>query len=55
MIEEGIVYEFILLHSDAVMKVKAFLLMAIHRTRYLKKQQKAVVVQKHLRRFLVRR
>jgi hypothetical protein len=44
MIEDGIVYEMILLHADAVMKVKAFLAMVALRRRHLKKKVVAVTI-----------
>ncbi|CDW84853.1 UNKNOWN [Stylonychia lemnae] len=55
MIEEGIVYEFVLLLSDNILKVKSFLLMVIQRRRYLKMKEKSVKVQAYLRRFISRR
>jgi len=33
---EDIIYEFILLHADAIIRAQSFLLMVVHRKRYLK-------------------
>ena len=41
---EDIVYEFILLHADSVVRVQSFLLMLIYRRRYAKIKQASSVI-----------
>ena len=42
---EDIVYEFILLHADSVVRVHSFLLMLIHRRRYAKLKLSSGLIQ----------
>ena len=43
-IYEDIIYEFILLHADSIIRAQSFLLMIIHRNRYLKLKSAAAII-----------
>lgn len=45
----NLIYDYILLHADNVLRVKSFLLMVLHRRRYLKTKASAKHIQKCLR------
>jgi hypothetical protein len=51
---EDIVYEFILLHADSVVRVHSFLLMLIHRRRYAKLKAALTVIQSRCKNYLAR-
>ena len=51
---EDIVYEFILLHADSVVRVHSFLLMLIYRRRYAKLKQVSGVIQARCKQYLAR-
>ena len=51
---EDIVYEFILLHADSVVRVHSFLLMLIHRRRYAKLKVASTVIQSRCKNYLAR-
>jgi hypothetical protein len=51
---EDIVYEFILLHADSVVRVHSFLLMLIHRRRYLKLKHSSTLIQSRCKQYLAR-
>jgi hypothetical protein len=51
---EDIIYEFILLHADSVVRVHSFLLMLIHRRRYAKLRQASGVIQNRCKQYLAR-
>lgn len=48
---EDIVYEFILLHCDAVIRVHSFVHMVVVRRRYRKMQEASKIIQMHLREY----
>jgi len=51
---EDIVYEFILLHADSVVRVHSFLLMLIFRRRYAKLKAASTVIQSRCKNYLAR-
>ena len=51
---EDIVYEYILLHADAIVRSHSFLLMVIHRNRFLKKRAATRIIQTRLRQHMAR-
>ena len=51
---EDIVYEFILLHADSVVRVHSFLLMLIHRRRYAKLKQASGIIQNRCKQYLAK-
>lgn len=51
---EDIVYEFILLHADSVVRVHSFLLMLIYRRRYAKLKHASGVIQNRCKQYLAR-
>jgi hypothetical protein len=51
---EDIVYEFILLHADSVVRVHSFLLMLIHRRRYAKLKSASGLIQSRCKQYLAR-
>jgi hypothetical protein len=51
---EDIVYEFILLHADSVVRVHSFLLMLIHRRRYAKLKSASGLIQNRCKQYLAR-
>ena len=51
MIEGNVVYEFVLMRADNVLKVKSFLSMVVTRMRYLKLRKSSIVIQKYMRRY----
>jgi len=53
-IYEDIIYEFILLHADAIIRAQSFLLMVVHRRRYLKLRRASSVIQGRMKQFLAR-
>ena len=53
-IYEDIIYEFVLLHADSIIRAKSFLLMIIHRNRYLKLKSAAAVIQGRCKQYLAK-
>ena len=53
-IYEDIIYEFILLHADAIIRAQSFLLMVVHRRRFLKLRQASSVIQGRMKQYLAR-
>ena len=51
---EDIVYEFVLLHADAIIRTQSFLLMIIHRHRYRKLKQAAIIIQNRCKHYLAK-
>ena len=51
---EDIVYEFVLLHADAIIRTQSFLLMIIHRHRYRKLKQAASIIQNRCKHYLAK-